>query len=78
MNNDKFNKDREDKINELKNPENLKKYAEEAKRRENEIKQQEKDRIARQSKFDAWWNSLSDDEKKSWSMGYGQNKYMGD
>jgi hypothetical protein len=78
VNNDKFNKDREDKINELKNPENLKKYAEEAKRRENEIKQQEKNRIARQSKFDAWWNSLSDDEKKSWSRGYGQNKYMGD
>ena len=36
VNNPKFNKEREEKINTLKDPENLKKYADEAKRREDQ------------------------------------------
>lgn len=78
VNNDKFNKDRDDKIKELKNPDNLKRYAEDAKRRENEINQKEVDRKKAQNEHDKWWNSLSDSEKECWIRGYGQGKYMGD
>ena len=78
VNNSKFNKEREEKINALKDPENLKKYADEAKRREDQIKQEEAERQTRRAKFEKWWDSLSDDEKKSYRMGYGTGKYMGD
>lgn len=76
VNNDLFNKEREEKIKELKDLSNLKKWAEEADRKEKEeIKrrqEEEQKRKEAEENWHKWWNSLSDDEKLSWSMGYGR------
>lgn len=78
VNNSKFNAERNEKIAKLKDPENLQTYAAEAKRREDEIKRKEEERRKAQEEHEKWWNSLSDGERLSWSMGYGQGRYMGD
>lgn len=78
VNNGKFNKDREDKIKQLQDPANLQKYAEEEKLRVEKIERENAERIRKQKEFDDWWDSLSDSERKSWSMGYGRGRYMGD
>ena len=76
VNNDKFNKDREEKIKELKDPKHLKEWADEADAREKaEIKkrqEEEEKRKKAKEEWNKWWNSLSDDERLSWSMGYGR------
>ena len=76
VNNDQFNKDREEKIKELKDPKHLKEWADEVDAAEKtEIKkhqeEEEKHKKAKEE-WNKWWNNLSDDEKLSWSMGYGR------
>ena len=78
VNNDKFNKEREAKIKQLQDPANLQYYAEKERKRAEEIERENAERIRKQKAFDDWWNSLSDGEKLSWEMGYGQGRYMGD
>lgn len=84
LNNDKFNQEREEKIKDLKNPKHLEEWAQEAKAKEKaEIDQRNKDEEAKKKaaeEWDNWWNNLSDDEKLSWSMGYGRKSgnYTGD
>jgi hypothetical protein len=78
VNNDKFNKEREEKIKRLQDPANLQYYAEAERKRAEEIERENAERIRKQKEFDDWWNSLSDGEKLSWEMGYGQGRYMGD
>ena len=75
---DLTSKEREDKIKQLQDPANLQKYAEEEKRRVEKIERENAERIRKQKAFDDWWDSLSDAERISWSMGYGQGRYMGD
>ena len=76
VNNDKFNKEREEKIKELSNVDNLKKWAEEADAKEKaeieQRKKEEEEKKKREEEWSKWWNSLSDDERLSWSMGYGR------
>ena len=82
INDDKFNKEREDKLKEMKNPNNLQKWAEEADAKEKaEIKkreEEERERKEAEEKWNKWWNSLSDAERLSWTMGYGRGRYEGD
>lgn len=82
VNNDQFNKEREEKIEELKDPKHLKEWAESADAKEKaEIKRLEQEEIDQKKSKEAWkkwWDSLSNDEKLSWSMGYGRNGYTGD
>lgn len=84
VNNDQFNKEREEKIKKLQDVSNLKKWADEADAKEKaEIKKREEEEIARkkaEEEWNKWWNSLSDDERLSWSMGYGRGSgsYTGD
>lgn len=82
VNNEQFNKERAEKIKELKDPKNLETWAQEADAKEKaEIKKRETDEANKKKaseEWNKWWNSLSDDEKTSWSMGYGRNKYQGD
>ena len=78
VNNPKFNKEREERIKQLQDPTNLQKYAEEEKRRHEKIERENAERLRKQKEFNDWWNSLSDGEKLSWEMGYGQGRYMGD
>lgn len=76
VNNEQFNKDREEKIKEMKDPKHLKEWADEADAKEKaEIKKREEDEVAKKKaaeEWDKWWNGLTDDEKLSWSMGYGR------
>lgn len=76
INDKKFNEERETKIKELSNPDLLKKWADEADAKEKaEIekrKKEEEEKEKKQKAWDKWWNSLSDDERLSWSMGYGR------
>lgn len=82
VNDDHFNKEREEKIKELQNPAHLKEWAEEADAKEKaEIKRREEEEARKkkaQEEWEKWWSSLSDNEKLSWTMGYGRNKYQGD
>lgn len=84
INDDRFNKEREEKIKELKDPKHLKEWAEEAVSKEKaEIEKRKRDEEEKQKsseEWNKWWNSLSDDEKLSWSMGYGKGSgnYTGD
>lgn len=76
LNNDKFNQEREEKIKELKDPKHLEEWAQEAKAKEKaEIEKRKKDEEEKKKaaeEWNNWWNSLSDFEKDSWSMGYGR------
>ena len=84
INNDKFNQEREEKIKELKDPKHLEEWAQEAKTKEKaEIEKRKKDEEEKKKaaeEWNNWWNNLSDDEKLSWSMGYGRGSgnYTGD
>lgn len=90
INDRKFNAERDDKIKELSDPSNLKKFADEAtakekaeleKKEEEERKEREK-----QEKWDKWWNSLSAEEQERYkynqmiqnTYGYGSGRYNGD
>lgn len=81
---EKFYKDREDKIKELQDLNNLKLWAEEAGRKEKEEiqrrKENEENSKKTQEDWHNWWNSLSDEERLSWTMGYGRGsgKWTGD
>ena len=82
VNNEQFNKEREEKIKELKDPKHLEEWAQEADAKEKaEIKKREEEEAKKKKaaeEWKKWWDSLSDGEKLSWSMGYGQGKYQGD
>ena len=84
VNNANFNKAREEKIKELSDIANLKKWADESNAKEKaEIKKSEEEEEKRKKEneaFKKWWNSLSDDDRLSWSMGYGRGdgNYTGD
>ena len=78
VNNDKFNKDREERIKYLQDPANLQYYAEAERKRVEAIERENAERLRKQKEFDDWWNSLSDGEKLSWEMGYGRGLYQGD
>lgn len=84
VNDDRFNKEREEKINELKDPKHLKEWADEADAKEKaEIKKREEEEARKkkaQEEWNKWWNNLSDAEKLSWTMGYERKSgtYVGD
>ena len=82
VNNEQFNKEREEKIKELKDPKNLEKWATEADEKEKtEIKKQQEDELNKKKAADEWnkwWNSLSDSDKLAYTMGYNQSKYQTD
>lgn len=72
VNNAKFNKERKEKISNLKDLKNLEPYIEEERKYNDRIKQREiEDKKAKEA-HDRWWKSLSDDEQMSWAMGYGK------
>lgn len=76
INNDKFNKEREERIKELSDPKHLKEWKDEAdaaekKRIEDEKKRDEEKKKA-EKEWAKWWNSLSDGDRLSWTMGYGR------
>lgn len=74
VNNTKFNKERKEKISNLKDLKNLEPYIEEERRYKEEIRQKEiADKKAKEA-HDRWWKSLSDDEQMSWAMGYGRGR----
>lgn len=81
VNNNIFNKEREEKIKELKDVKHLKEWADEADRKEKEAikkhQEEEENRKKAEEEWKKWWNSLSDDEKLSWTMGYGQTDQYG-
>ena len=82
VNNEQFNKEREEKIKELKDPKNLEKWSTEADEKEKtEIKKQQEDELNKKKAADEWnkwWNSLSDSDKLAYTMGYNQSKYQAD
>ena len=92
VNDSKFNKDREDKIKELTDPNRLKEWAEEADKKEKEKQRQiaaeEEKKRKKQEEWDKWWNSLTpeqqEQQKKRWEIDrlYGYDKpsgsYVGD
>ena len=84
VNNDKFNQAREQKIQELKDVNNLKKWADEAdsaeKAKIKKNQEDERERKEAEDRWNKWWNSLNDDERLAWSMGYGRGSgtYTGD
>lgn len=74
INNDQFNKEREEKIKEMSNVDNLRSWAEDADSKEKaEIKKREEEETKRKEaeiEWKKWWDSLSDDERLSYTMGY--------
>ena len=82
LNNEQFNKERDEKIKDLKDIKHLEEWSKEADAKEKtEIEKRKKDEEEKQKAakaWDKWWNSLTDHEQLAWSMGYGQGKYQGD
>lgn len=83
VNNEKFNKDREEKLKEMKDIANLKKWADEADAKEKaaieKARQEAEKRKKEAEEYNKWYNSLSDEEKLSRAMGYGvSGKWTGD
>lgn len=84
VNHPEFQKERNERIKELEDKENLKTMKAEYESAENERKaKEEAERKAKEEagkKWDAYWKSLSDDERQAWSMGYGRGSgsYTGD
>lgn len=82
VNDEAFNKDREEKIAEMKDESNLQKWKADKEARDKEweedMKRHREEQARKKKEFDDWYNSLSDGEKESWARGYGQGRYMGD
>ena len=63
---------------------NLKKWADEAdsaeKAKIKKNQEDEREREEAEDRWNKWWNSLNDDERLAWSMGYGRGSgtYTGD
>lgn len=76
INDDKFNKEREEKIKELKDPKHLEEWKDKTntveKKRIEDEKRKEEEKKKAEEEWDKWWNSLSDSERLSLSMGYGK------
>lgn len=82
VNDDKFNKEREEKVKELSDTSNLKKWEDEATAKEKkeieDRRKQEEENERAAKEWEEWWNSLSPGQKASYERGYGQGRYQGD
>lgn len=89
VNDEQFNKDREEKIKELSDPKHLEEWKDAADKEEKRRIEAEKKAIEDRKKYaerqekakeewNKWWDSLSDAEQDSYVRGYGRGKYQGD
>jgi len=76
VNDERFNKEREERMKAMRDPSNLKKWAEYADAKEKaEIKkrkEEEERKKKAEEEWDKWWNSMTDEERLIWTMGYGR------